>query len=348
MAGLGSQMGVGLPLSNGGVKLVASSAPRQVVFVDKAELAKLHPSWQALNDMRAVLAKAGGKASTAKGTAGLSRAELGARAAVKAGKALAELQARKYEALRVRSEAMKAQKMQSAELDWKADVRNIEEAAASQTKQVDDRYGSDLLNARIKSMAAEAASKVARKDGSGVDKAVAGDTLKNAKDRLAAVGGADDAEKKAIAAAAAEEIDALKQASARKVEQEVRAYEQEQTRQISSGIAIAKDEVARQMGPDAMVIAQSKLAEESAAGSADGSSAQIGSVGELKAAIVALQAKIEKDVDVAVRQLAASNGMVVVFQRKKSAPDATRTFAGFIRKRGWNAYGPVMSGVGSS
>lgn len=353
IAGLGSQTGVGLPLSNDGVKRVASSASRQVVFVDKAELAKLHPSWQALGGMRAALARASGKLLSADGimvsrSAASSRTELAARAAVKASKALDELKARKYEALRIRSEATKAQKMQSAEMDWKADVRNIEESAAAEARVVDDRYSSELLNARLKAMAAAVASKVAGKDGSGMDRTVAEDTLKNTQGRLAAVGSADGLEKKAIAESATQKIDALKQASAKRVEEEVHAYELEQSKLIVDGIALAKDEIGHQMGPGAMVIAESKLAEGAIAESSAGSSTMTGSVGDLQAAVIALRARIDRDVDVVVRQLAASNGMAVVFQRRKSAPDATRTFAGFIKKRGWNAYSPVMGGAGSS
>lgn len=347
VAGLGSQPGVGLPLSNSGLELIASSEPRQVVFVDKAELAKLHPSWQALSDMRAVLDRAGGKQSAKVGSSRPSRTELAARAAVKANKALDELKARKHEALKVRSDAMKAQKMQSAELDWKADVRAIEQSAAAQTKSVDARNSADLLNARLKSMAAGAAAKVAGKEGSGLDAAVADDVLKNTQERLNAVQGADELEKKAIADSAAEKIDSLKQASVRRVDSEVRAFEIEQSKLIGEGIATAKREIARQMGPDAMIVAQARLAEDTIAESSGESSAVVG-MARLRKAVEALQARIQQDVDSAVRYFAASKGMAVVFQRRKSAPDMTRTFADFIRKRGWNAYSPDKGEVGSS
>lgn len=347
IAGLGSQPGVGLPLSNGGVKLVASSQPGQVVFVNKAELAKLHPSWQALSDMRAVIARASGSHLGKGGSGRPSRTDLAAQAAVKACKALAELQARKYQALRIRSEAMQAQKMQSAEIDWKADVRGIEQTIAAQAKEVDARNSLDLLNARLKAMAAGAAAKVASKDGSGLDRAVTDDTLNATKERLAAVGGADALEKKAILQTAAKEIDALKQASADRVEAEVHAYEMDQSKLIVDGIAIARDEIARQMGHDAMVIAKTRLIDDTIAHSS-GETPTPASVGDLQKAVVVLQARIQQDVDLAVTQLAVSNGMAVVFQRRKSAPDATIKFADFIKKSGWNAYSPIVGKTGST
>lgn len=351
IAGLGSQMGVGLPLYNGGIELVAQAASRQVVFVDKAELAKLHPSWQALSDMRMALAASSGRLLKADGTlvsrsAGSGRTELAARAAVKANKALDELKARKYEALRIRSEATRAQKVQSAETDWKADVRPIEESAAAQSKLVDERYSADLLNARIKEMAARVASKVAGKDGSGMDRTGAEAALQNTQERLAAVGAADDIEKKAIADVATQKVDAIKQASAKQVEQEVQAYEFEQGKLIVDGIVSARAEIAHQMGPDAMAIAQSRLAED--AESSAGSSTTTRSMDESQGAITALRARIDRDVDVLVRQFAAGSGMAVVFQRRKGMPDATKMFADFIKKRGWNTQGPVTGGAGSS
>lgn len=348
IAGLGSQAGVGLPLSNGGAKLAASSAPRQVVFVDKAELAKLHPSWQALAEMRSVLARAGSSSPAKDGRPGRSRTELAARAAVKANKALDELQNRKYEALRVRSEAIKAQKMQSAEMDWRADVRGIEQTAAAQTKAVDVRNSTDLVNARLRAIAAGVASKAAGKDGNGIDRAVADDVLKANQQRLADVSGSDGQEKKAITDSAARSIDALKQASARQVAEEVRAYERDQSKLIVEGIGLARDEIARQMGPDAMLVARTNLIEYPTAEPSVGSSDMAGSMGKLRVAAVALSTQIQRDVDAAIHQLAASNGMAVVFQRRKSAPDATRKFAGFIKKSGWNAYSPVMGEAGSS
>lgn len=349
MTGLGSRMGVGLPISNGPSKAVASPVPQHVVFVDKAELAKLHPSWQALNAMRAALgetAKLAGKGG--KGTVPVrSRTALAARAAMKATRALAELQERKLEALRVRAEAMRSQKMQSAELDWKADARVIEQSAAAEAKGVDAKYSPDLLNARLKAMAAQALHKAASKDGSGMDRAAADDILRANEDRLAAAAAADDAEKKAISDAAAQRIDALRQASAKRVEEEVLAYEREQSRLILNGIDAAKDELARQMGPDAMLIARAGLAEQ---GSAQGGASveTTGGLEELQAAAAALQARIQKDVDVAVRELAASSGLAVVFERRKSTPDATGKFVNLIKKRGWNACGPLETGVESS
>jgi hypothetical protein len=328
----------------------------QAVYVDKAELAKLHPSWQALSDMKAVLARAGngagasrdrGAARTTDRGAAPSRTELAARSVIKAHQALAELEARKLEALRIRREAMKAQKLQSAEADWKADARNIEEAAAAQAGAIDQQYSPDLVNARLKAIAAEAITKVAAKDKSGIDQTAAKEALKNAQARVVTAGNADEAEEDRIMALASQKISALEDASDKRVEEQVHAYELDQSKRIASGIASAKDEIAKQMGPDAMAIAESRLA-ESAAASAGGSSKLYSNLDELRSAVAALQARIAKDVDVAVRDVAKKRGVNVTFQRRGTVPDATRTFEELIKKRGWNAYGPVMGGLGSS
>lgn len=323
---------------------ISSKAGRSV-YVDKAELAVLHPSWQALSDMRAVLARAGKTSGTRRSAP--TRTELAAKSMIKAHQALAELEAGKLEALRLRGEAMKAHKLQAAESDWKADARNIEEAAAQQTAAVDRQDSDELLNVRLKAIAAEAITKVAEKDKSGVDQTAAGESLKSAKGREASVENANEAEKDRIMALAADKIKALKDASDKRVDAEVDGYEIEQTKRVGDEIASAKDDIARQMGSDAVAVADSLIAESEAA--SVGSSLRLhGDLNDLRSAVATLQARIAKDVDVAVQDVAKQRGVNVTYQRRPAVPDATKTFVETIRKRGWNASGSVMAGSGSS
>lgn len=352
VAALGS---AGLPVPAAGAKGTLRPASLRIVFVDKAELARLHPGWQALNDMRAALAgstSAGGgsmpktlavddRHSALPGTgggAGRTRSELVAKAAMDASAALDGLEARKYEALRARGAAMKAQLMKSAEADWKAEARNIEEAAAVETKRIDEHYSSDIVNARLRAAATGVESKVSQKADSGMDKTAVDGKLRGAQGELEGIRGAGEAEKNKITAEANARIDALKQASAKRVEEQVSAYESEQSKLIAGSMAAARGEIAQQLGP---VSTPALFASRHENGG--------DSVADLNAAVVALQSRIQKDVSFMVLGLADSLGIRVTFERKGAGiRDATKQFAGLIKKRGWNIGASAMSGRGSS
>jgi hypothetical protein len=158
-----------------------------------------------------------------------------AKAARDASAALDGLEMRKYSALRARREAMKSQLLKSSEADWKAEARNIEEAAAAETKSVDDRYASDLVNARLRVSASEVAATVSQKTDSGMDSDATNEKLRSANADLAGVGSADDAEKGRITAAASARIDALRQASEERDAERVSAYEAEQSKLLERG-----------------------------------------------------------------------------------------------------------------
>lgn len=335
---------IGLPLYAAG-PMGTFHPTSQVVFVDKAELAKLHPGWQALNDMKAVLGggnlpRAGiDRTGSVRQVApvGRSRSELAAKAARDMSAALDELEARKYEALRVRREAMKAQLLKSAEADWKADARGIEEAAALETKKIDQKNSVDLVNARIKMAASEVESKISKKADSGMDKAMTDVKLLSAKEELAGVGSADEAEKNRVMAVANAKINEIKQAAEKQVEKRVSAYESEQSKLIAQGMAAARVETAQGLGPASTPTLFAGWHKEGANGLAD-----------LSAAVSALQARIDKDVSLMALQLAARKGLKVVFERQRAnLRDATKQFAGLIKKYGWNAHASLMSGLGS-
>lgn len=329
----------GLPISAAGAMGKIRPASLQVVFVDKAELAKLHPGWQALNDMRTILAggsmpKAlalvdGGTGPISRvGAGGRSRRELSEKAARDMSAALDGLEARKYEALRIRCEAMRSELMKNAETASKADARSIEEAAADDTKLIDEKNKIDLVNARLRKAASEIEFKVSQKADSGMSKDVVDEKLNAAKDELAGVSNADEAEKERVIAQAGAKIDVLKQASAKKVEQQINAYESEQSRLIAESMAEARADIAQGLGPASTPALFSGWRE-----------AGVNSPVDLGAAILALQARIDKDVSSMVLELAAMKGLKVTFQRRAAnTRDATKIFAGLIKKYGWNAH----------
>lgn len=339
----------GLPFSAAGVTRNKHPASLQVVFVDKAELAKLHPGWQALNDMRTMLA--GGSMPNARTTAdrklgfvsrgsvtGRSRSELAAKAARDMCAALDGLEARKYEALRVRREAMRSQLMKSAEADWKADARGIEETAAAETKHIDEQNKIDLVNARLREAASEVEFKVSQKSDSGMSKDLADAKLLQAKNELASVESADEAKKRRVMALAGAKIDILKQVAAKRIEEQVGAYESEQNKLIAESMATARAEIAQKLGPASTPALFSGRCKAGANNTVD-----------LCAAVSALQMRIDKDVSSMVHELSVMKGLKVTFERRgANTKDATKIFASLIKKYGWNARASLMSGLGSS
>lgn len=349
VAGLGSGLGVGLPPPVAQAMAVARPASRQLVFVDVAELARLHPGWQALNDMKAALAGAGSASTSAGptqdrgataiiggGAGGRSRSELVAKAARDASAALDALESRKYTALRARGEAMKSQSLKSSEADWKTEARNIEQAAAAETRSVDDRYSSDLVNARLRASASETEFKVSRIEGSGMDKDAANERLQRAQADLAGVGSANDAEKDRIMAAANAKIEALRQASEKRVEQQVGAYESEQSKLIAEDMAAARDEIARELGPMSTPALFARRWNGLALGDSGVGASRTDGLADLKAAASALRARIDTDVSSMALDLAAKKGLKVTFERPRGATrDATQVLVGLIKEHGW-------------
>jgi len=319
--------------------------PAAVVYVDKAELSRLHPGWKALSDMKAVLSGEavadhtsmrpidGTRVSRAVAP-GRSRSELAAKAAEDASEALDALEAHKYRALQARCDAMRAQLLRSAETSWKSEAREIERAAAAEAKAIDQTYGSDLVNARMKVFAARAAADISKKSAGAADKEAVVQRLDDAEEQLAKLEAANSAAKKRIMGEAQAKIDALRKDARDRVAQQVDAYEVGQRRLIAQDIASARAEIASELGPSSTPVLFAVESNDEA---------------DLSAAISALQVRIDDDVTSMVLDLASSLGLHVVFDRSgRSTKDATGSFAALIKKRGWHAGSPVSGGSGSS
>jgi len=326
-----------------------ATASHKVVFVDKAELARLHPGWQALSDMKAVLsgettadvaAHRGGVAppSNPGSAAGRSRAQLAAKAAADASAALDTLEARRYQALQARCAAMKAQLLKGVEASWKAEAREIERSAAAETKAIDEAYSADLINARLKASASAVEAKVSKSDSSGMDKASVDAQVKEVQRQLESVESAHQAAKDRIRDEARAKIDALRQDAERRVDEQVAAYEAGQRILIAKDIASARAEIARELGPSSAPLLFAGKSEMTSDDSAD-----------LSAAVSALQSRIDSDVSSVVQDLAAKRGLRVIFDRRGAgAKDATGSFAALIKKYGWPAGSIATGKFGSS
>jgi hypothetical protein len=225
--------------------------------------------------------------------------------------------------------------LNSAEADWKAEARDIEEQAADKTKSVDERYASELVNARLRASASETAYKVSKSDASGMDKEAAKARLGEAQGGVAAVEATAGAAKDRIMAEAGAKIDALEAAAQKRVAEQVGAYESDQRKLIAQDIASARGEIASQLGPGSAPLLFARSDSTNAA--------------DLSAAVSALQDRIDDDVSSVVLDLAAKRGLQVTFQRRAgTAKDATGTFAALIRKYGWPAGAAFNGRFGSS
>ncbi|MGI6296030.1 MAG: hypothetical protein ACOX3G_08060 [Armatimonadota bacterium] len=343
----------------------AKSAPSvRVVYVDTSELARLHPGWRALDDMRLTLSGTGlQEAMSAAGSSappvisvpkqqlpsGTSREELVAKAARDASAALDKLEARKYNALQARRESMRAYLLKSSESEWKTEAKDLQAQAAVLMKEVDDRYAAELVNARLRQVAAKAASSISQKEDAGIDRTLTDEKMAAADAEVARIMAESDAEKDRITADINAKIAAIKQASERRVEEQIAEYNAEQSAIIADSMASARSDIARRLGPtstpDLFAVLDMGFAQpvgKTRVASGD-------KMVDLRAAYSALQRRIDNDVRELVLSLASQKGLQVSFERKTTRMnDATGMFANLIRKCGWSASIPASAALGNS
>lgn len=345
--------------------LMAAGKPQSagVVYVDKSQLARLHPGWRALDDMRLTLSGTGlGAAMSAAAqnpapaivdtpepqlTTGRTRDELVAKAVRDALTSLDKLEAQKYDALRVRRESMRVYLLKNSESEWKAEAKDLQAGAAVRMKAVDDRYAADLVNARLRLAASKAAASISQKEDAGIDGAVADERMTAANAEIARIIAESDAEKAKITADINARIDSIKRASEKRVEEQIAVYVSEQSAIIADSMASARSDIARRLGPTSTPELFAVL--EVGFGQSVGKTFDAGGdrMVDLKAAYSALQVRIDNDVRDMVLSLASQKGLKVTFERNTTdVNDATGMFADLIKKYGWSASisGPSASG----
>ncbi len=348
-------------ISVGSVQAKPASNAR-VVYVDTSELARLHPGWRALDDMRLTLNGTGLKDAMSTSltsappiistpklqlTSVSSREELVAKAARDASAALDKLEARKYDALRARRESMRAYLLKSSESEWKAEAKDLQAESAVLTKAVDDRYSADLVNARLRQAASKAASSISKKEDAGIDRTLAGERMTAADVELARIMAESDAEKASITADINAKIEAIKRASEKRVEEQVAVYDAEQSSIIADSMASARSDIARRLGPtstpDLFAVLDMGFGQTLGKTPVTNGDRMV----DLRAAYSALQTRIDNDVRELVLSLASQKGLQISFERKTTRMnDATGIFANLIKKCGWSASipGPAASG----
>lgn len=346
------------------VSVQADSPTRAgVVYVDTSALARLHPGWRALDDMRLTLNGTGleeAMSTSARSpvmpsidapkpqlVSGSSREELVAKAARDASAALDKLEARKYDALRARRESMRVYLLKSSESEWKAEAKDLQAEGAVLTKAVDDRYAADLVNARLRQAASKAASSISQKEDAGIDRTLADERMTAADAEVARIMVESATEKAGITAGIDARIEAIKRTSEKRVEEQVAVYDAEQSAMIADSMASARSDIARRLGPTSAPDLFAMLDMGFGRSTRDASGKSVDRMADLKAAYSALQTRIDKDVRDMVMSLASQKGLQVSFERNKTKMnDATGMFADLIKKFGWSASipGPTASG----
>lgn len=366
-------LGVGLPFS-AAEKMAVSRQPipvqaERVVYVDTAQLVEAHPAWEALYEMRATSARAGGTArvnpasnaravgvkevradETAQSVT--SRHEPTAAAARSAVEALRGLEQEKREALWMRLASKKTAMMNQAESDIAVEARKIETDAAAMAKSIEQQYCPDRLNARLKVFAMKVAAKADTIDATNVSDKLAG--VESALGRL------DDActgEQERIKSAARAKISALHDAALADVENKINAEEIREVKRIEDSVARMRDDLLKGMlsgemaEPDVRVAAGALDAKPNvlalpAHRVARGANQDMAA---LESAANALEIRIRRDVARAVKELAEEKNLKVVFHRDGDrVEDGTQMFARLLRNHLARTVGPVLSEVRGS
>ena len=139
---------------------------REVVFVDIAELAKLHPSAKTMSDMQSMMSLAGSNyidhrldclppSITESQTAllrptGLSRAQLENEVAQGAFSALSRLESDQIQAMDVRLQANKENMTESANAEMALQAREIQKEKDDKLRELTQQYASERLNTQMK------------------------------------------------------------------------------------------------------------------------------------------------------------------------------------------------------
>lgn len=367
----------------------AVPASRETVYVDVGRLATLHPDSELLADMKSVVSeiRAGSAWKPAPAKVDLtpppaprmpidhsmmSRAKLEAELAQEAVSALGKLETDQRDALQARLRASRALLVSSADAEIAAEVREIEDEAASKLRSLAQRYAADRINAQLKISAlgvarggmkdlsnpgsrgddGGAAALVRETETSGNSELASIDSqLRGVQADLGHIIGVSMAETEQIQADARKRIETLKTAAHQKIDSTLAIQEDAESRKIENSITMARSDILEEM----TTVGQSRAYSGSprspgtarVALSVHASPASVGGVGgdlgSIEGAVASLEIRIRDEVRGAVLKLAESKGVSVVFIRNgRRVPDQTDEFAQAFRDRGWELCAPVL------
>jgi len=353
---------VGVASSTAPVENASREAHRsREVFVNSARLARMHPSHEALVQMKAALARCGGigtdlsnqgpeaarqtPCDPPEAMRRTNRDDYAVRLQSAASDALGRLEESQDAALRARIEATRDAMIGAAENELAERDREIELAAAEEIRILAQRSAVDRLNAGMKLAAVESAARI-----SGLGGTITRQRIEAARTGFGQANELHAAATGEIRAEADELIGRLRDDALAKIDAVLSIYEAGEKRRIHQNPAgaglqllFAPDRLAGRVEPSRV---EMPVGARPALIVCDDSAA-CREATALRRKIARLERRIASDVERSVRRIAAEEGMRVV-SRPGTAPDETRLFTGFMRDREWNGCGAVLSGLGGS
>ncbi len=340
---------------------------RREVYVDAAELVRLHPGSSALSEMAAVLAESRVDrvgtaaperlseplpAATGALKSSTSRADVEAEAAQAVVRSLSRLESDQQQALQARLQASRALRMESAKSEINVKVQEINQSRDAAERTVSQRFAPDQLNARLKQSGLQAAIKATERPG--IDEgmpSVIEQELTTANSSLNDINDAAAAQQLRVEEEAKKQIDALEAASMSKIDADLLAYEISERKSINDGVIAARNQTLRELASFETATsrgsgnAYSPMPKLSAAVAADDTvqKANTRDIVAMKQTVDVLQTRIRGDIIRAVRKLAHEKNLRVTFSRQTAGvPDETQAFADELRDHAWNVCGPIL------
>lgn len=349
----------------------------RVVYVNTDRLTELHPGSAVLVQMKQLLKSTNPPVtaphkhairpqfSTNRGTRlghiidlpTVSRDEIEEEITRSAANALALMEADEMQALRARLRATRATMTEKARSGIAAQVRTIDQTAATEQRSVVAEFGEKRLAAQLRSDALRASlNLLSTATGETADANKGGylETLQRqsraADDELKQFSEALSSRRLSIAGDAREQETKVRAAAAAKIGAEIAAVESLERARIERAIANARDAVFDELNSPSYGPDLSLLASASAIGPTVTVTPrpQMMPVNKSDAAAIqrrisSIEKKIRLDVTKAVKLVAADERIRVVFTRRPTTPDATALFAAKLKAKGMSAWSPVFA-----
>ena len=362
-------VGLGISISNARVEPIQHKpVSNHDVYVDISKLIRLHPSWQAVETMRATvadvrasssgvqLAKAdvapNASSNSIKGESyspvSVSRRSLEAEVCKSAASALQQLESDQWAALQTRLQINRSAMLKSAEAEIRLQRHEVYADAAEQMKNAANLHSNERLNTQMRVTALRSASKTPGIGPSLKPK------LDEAEAELDRINSETSSQLQKITAQTQEKVLSIRSSYEAKIDAALSVYETGEGKRIKNASKASHKEVL-----DEVCIFDALASPEEAASVVSrlkpvGSVVNVSPVAEhsqnnarrlvdFSRQTSRLEMQIRDDVARAIRQMGADKGMRVVFSRRDGVPDKTREFSALMREQAWSVCRPIFS-----
>lgn len=365
-------IGLGISTSSARNKTVDNKpASKQDVYVDISKLIKLHPSWHAVETMKTTVADVRNDSNgvmllkshnnwdlnrnsiknKSDSQASVSRRSLEAEVCKSAALALQQLESDQWNALQTRLRSNRSTLLHNAEAEIKLLEHDVELDASEKSMAASSGRSNEQINAQMKVTALQAASKSPGVGASLLPR------LEEARAELDMINREASSQQQQINAQTQDKLQSIRSRYEAKIDGELSIYEDGEVRRIKAISEATRKKVLNDVcifdalaSPEETVSVASRL-------NMGGSRVKVSqdrahSVGGVSNTIVIskrmtkMEMQIKDDVARAIRLLAASKGMNVVFSRdmhSKAIPDKTKEFSELMREKAWSVCRPILS-----